>query len=635
MLTRRYHGLLVAALMPPLSRTLLVSEVEEIASYDGRDYALGANRWADGTVDPQGFRYIEAFRLEGAIPVWSFACADALLEKRVWMQQGASGTYVRYTLTRGSGPMRLTLKALVNYRDYHSNTHAGDWRMQVEPVVGGLCIRAFDEATPFYLLSGEATADPAHDWYCNFALAREGYRGLDDREDHLHAGTFRAALVPRESVTLAFSTDPQPSLDGDAKCRERTARDSALLERWAEASPKVAQEAPAWISQLVLAADQFIVSRPLTDDPGAHSVIAGYHWFGDWGRDTMIALPGLTLSTGRPDLARSILRTFAGFVDHGVLPNRFPDAGEAPKYNTVDATLWYFQAVREYVAATRDESFLRELFPALADIVSWHVRGTRYNIQVDPADGLLYAGEPGVQLTWMDAKVGDWVVTPRIGKPVEVNALWYNAPVTMADFARDLRQSTAEFEGRSEQARAGFQRFWNKTAGCCFDVIDGPDGHDESLRPNQLLAVSLSASLLDPNQRRAVVDACARHPLTSHGLRSLAASDPWYQGRYSGDGLRRDSSYHQGAVWGWLLGPFALAHWRVYKDPALALSFLRPMGRHLKARGLGIASEIFDGDPPFTPRGWIAQAWTVGELLRAWSLIAAASGNRLRPHGLL
>jgi predicted glycogen debranching enzyme len=308
-------------------------------------------------------------------------------------------------MTRGSSSLRLTLKALVNYRDYHASTHAADWRMNVQSVEHGLCIRAFEGATPFYLLNQEGAVERAHDWYRDFDLPRERYRGLDDREDHLHAATFRAELEPGESVTLVLSTESKPGLNGDAKARERIAGDTALLERWAKANPKLAGAAPAWIRQLVLAADQFVVRRPLPDDPEAHSVIAGYHWFGDWGRDTMITLPGLTLSTGRPEVARSILRTFARFVDRGMLPNRFPDGGETPEYNTVDATLWYFEAIRQYVAATHDGDLLRELFPVLEEIVGWHVRGTRYNIHVDPADGLLYAGEPGCA-TDLDGRQG-------------------------------------------------------------------------------------------------------------------------------------------------------------------------------------------------------------------------------------
>jgi predicted glycogen debranching enzyme len=265
-------------------------------------------------------------------------------------------------------------------------------------------------------------------------------------------------------------------------------------------------------------------------------------------------------------------------------------------------------------------ALLRDLFPVLQEIVEWHLRGTRYNIHVDPADGLLYAGEPGVQLTWMDAKVGDWVVTPRIGKPVEVNALWYNALRCMADFARRLGEPVERYDGLAQQARAGFARFWNETAGYCYDVIDGPNGHNAALRPNQLLAVSLPHSPLDARQQRAVVDVCGRHLLTSHGLRSLAPSDPAYIGRYGGDQRQRDAAYHQGTVWAWLIGPFVTAHLRVYGDRQRARAFLQPLLRHLADHGVGSISEIFDGEPPFTPRGCIAQAWSVAELLRAWHI---------------
>ncbi len=379
--------------------------------------------------------------------------------------------------------------------------------------------------------------------------------------------------------------------------------------------------APTVTERLVLAADQFIVRRSLPDDPDGRSVIAGYPWFGDWGRDTMISLPGLTLVTGRHDVAARVLRTFARFVDRGMLPNRFPDEGETPEYNTVDATLWYFEAIRAYHAATDDDGLLGDLFPVLQEIVEWHRRGTRYHIQVDPDDGLLYAGEPGVQLTWMDAKVGDWVVTPRIGKPVEINALWYNALRSMADFARRLGEPLSPYEALAEQTVTGFARFWNQDTGYCYDVIHGPDGDDPALRPNQLFAVSLPHSPLSPSQQRAVVDVCARRLLTSHGLRSLARDDPAYIGHYGGDRRQRDAAYHQGTVWSWLIGPFVTAYLRVYDDRERARSFLQPFIHHLVDHGVGSISEIFDGDAPFAPRGCIAQAWSVGEVLRAWSAV--------------
>jgi predicted glycogen debranching enzyme len=345
----------------------------------------------------------------------------------------------------------------------------------------------------------------------------------------------------------------------------------------------------------------------------------------------MIALPGLALATGRCEIARLMLLASARYVDAGMLPNNFPDAGGKPGYNSVDAALWYFEAVRQYFAATQDATTLQGLFPVLAEMVEAHVAGTRYNIHVDSADGLLYAGGPGVQLTWMDAKVGDWVVTPRTGKPIEINALWINALDTMGRFARHLGKSAESYERRSAQAKTSFQKFWNAERQCCFDVIDVPgksigtekdSGKDAALRPNQILGVSLPASPLFQEQQKSVVDTCAQQLLTCCGLRSLAIGEPGYQGHYSGDQRSRDAEYHQGTIWGWLLGPFALAHFRVYADRAAALRFLEQLGQQIQSYGLGTLAEVFDGDSPHRPRGCIAQAWTVGEILRAWTEIS-------------
>lgn len=629
LLTRRYHGLLVAALNPPLGRTLLLTKLDEVALYGEQSYNLYTNRWADGSVAPNGYRQIEQFTLEGTTPMWRFACADALLEKRIWMQPGANTTYVQYTLQRGTQTLALTLKALVNYRDHHSNSQGSDWVMKIEPANRGLCITAYPGAHPIYILSDRATATPAHQWYSNFQLAIEQYRGLSDCEDHLHAATFTATLQPGESLTLVASTEATPNLDGAAALNLRRTQAEQLLDLWQtnrSGKGNSSPVCPSWVDQLVLAADQFIVDRPLPNAPSSKTIIAGYPWFGDWGRDTMISLSGLTLATGRPEVARSILRTFAQYVDQGMLPNRFPDVGDVPEYNTVDATLWYFEAIRSYDQATGDEALLRELFPVLAAIIDWHCRGTRYNIHPDRADGLLYAGEPGVQLTWMDAKVGDWVVTPRIGKPIEVNALWYNALRTMAQLARRVGQPHQEYEGLADRALSTFSRFWNSKTGYCYDVLDGPEGNDAALRPNQIFAVLLPgtngyAPLLTAAQQRGVVDACGRSLLTSYGLRSLAPGHPDYRGHYGGGPLERDRAYHQGTVWGWLLGPFVLAHWHVYRNRDQARQFLMPMADHLLAHGLGTGSEIFDGDAPMMPRGCIAQAWTVAEVLRAWAAV--------------
>ncbi|HSE91965.1 MAG TPA: amylo-alpha-1,6-glucosidase [Methylomirabilota bacterium] len=615
-LTRRYHGLLVAALSPPLGRTLMAVKVDETVTYGGVTRALGANAWASGIVEPAGHRHLVRFALDGTTPVWTYACADALVEKRIFMEPGANTTYVRWRVLRAQAPLALEAAVLVDHRDYHGATRGG-WPMRVEVVPKGLRVTAFDGARPLLLLADGAVIAPEHEWYYGFHLAREQDRGLEFLEDHLRAGVLRATLPPGGEVTLVLSAEGAPSVDGAAAWDRREAWEADLLDRWRRAQP-TAPAAPAWIAQLVLAADQFVARRPLADDPDGMTVIAGYHWFGDWGRDTMIALPGLALTTGRPEIARRILTTFARFVDRGMLPNRFPDAGEAPEYNTVDATLWYVEAVRAYHEATGDDVLIGELFPTLETIVGAHRGGTRYGIGEDPADGLLRAGEPGVQLTWMDAKVGDWVVTPRAGKPVEINALWYNALRVMAAFARRLGRRDDPWTAVADRVERSFARFWCERTGCCYDVIDGPGGDDDALRPNQVFAVSLPASPLPPERQRRVVEVCARHLLTPMGLRSLAPGHPAYRGRYEGGVRERDGAYHQGLVWSWLLGPFALAWRRVFDDAAGARDLLAPLAHHLGEYGLGSIAEIFDGDPPHTPRGCIAQAWSVAETLRAW-----------------
>lgn len=624
-LTRRYHGLLIAALHPPLGRTQLVAAIDEVVHYLGADFSLATHRWAGGAIDPRSFLTLESFHLEGTKPVWTYALADALLEKRVWMRQGENTTYIQYTFVRGSSAIEMECKALVNYRDFHSSTHAADWQMKIETVERGIKVTAFDAATPFYLLSAEAACEPRHDWYRGCYLPEETSRGLDDHEDHLFAGLFRAKLQVGSTITLVVTTEAAAALDGETASARRANHEVKLFQSWQEKNAALAADAPSWLWQLILAADQFIVKRSLPGEPEGSSIIAGYHWFGDWGRDTMIALPGLTLAAGRADVAQRLLLAFSRYVDAGMLPNNFPDAGGKPEYNTVDAALWYFEAIRQYFSATQDIATLQKLFPVLVAMIDAHVAGTRYNIHADPADGLLFAGGPGVQLTWMDAKIGDWVVTPRTGKPVEINALWINALETMAQFARLLKQPGEGYEKLAAKASKSFQKFWYAERGCCYDVIDSPGiGNDALLRPNQIFAVSLPVSPLSPEQQESVVDICARHLLTSHGLRSLAPGEPGYIGHYGGSPRDRDAAYHQGTVWGWLLGSFALAHHRVYRDRQAALRFLEPLGRQIYASGLGTLSEIFDGDAPFTPRGCIAQAWTVAEVLRAWEEISTA-----------
>ena len=434
-LTRRYHGLLIAALHPPVGRTQLVAKLDETVHYVGIEYALATNRWLSGAVEPKGYLNIESFRLEGITPIWQFALGEALVEKRIWMSQGENTTYVQYTLLRGGQPLELKLKALVNYRDFHSSTHAGDWQMKVEPVEKGVQINAFDGATPFYLLSAEAEFETRHEWHRACFLPQERYRGLDDHEDHLLAALFSTELALNQSVTLVFTTNADEQLDGSRAWAEHAAHENKLFAKWASHDAQAASSAPDWAKQLILAVDQFIVKRSLPEEADGRSIIAGYHWFGDWGRGTRIALPGFTLTTGRVDIAKKVLLAFSRYVDRGMLPNDFPDASGQPECNTVDAALWYFEAVRQYFAVTQDKATLVKLFPVPKEMTKAHLKGTRYQIHVDELDGLLYAGEPGVQLTWVDANVGDWVVTPRIGKPVEINTLWYNALETMAALA--------------------------------------------------------------------------------------------------------------------------------------------------------------------------------------------------------
>jgi predicted glycogen debranching enzyme len=438
---------------------------------------------------------------------------------------------------------------------------------------------------------------------------------LDEAEDLYTPGVFNAALSPGSPIFLVASAESAPSLAGELVL-------AALHARHQQVAGSLPPAAPAWIRDLALAADQFVVQSVAAQGGAKTSIVAGYPWFGDWGRDTMIALPGVATALKRYDITAGVLRTYAGFVDGGMIPNRFPDGGEKPEYNTADATLWMFHALDDYLAAHPDPQLQGELLPKLLDIIHAHQAGTRFGIRVDPADGLLHSGEPGTQLTWMDAKQGDTAFTPRVGKAVEINALWLNALDLTVRLAGKLGAGSEQNFCQALLSRAahGFGRFWNEQRSCLFDVLDADGGTqpDARIRPNQILAVSLPYCTLSRAQMRAVVDTCARELLTSHGLRSLAPGEPGYIGRYEGGPWQRDSAYHMGTVWSWLLGPFARAHYRVYGDARLAVSFLNPMAQHLNGACIGSISEIFDGDAPHAARGCFAQAWSVAEVLRSW-----------------
>ena len=639
-LTRRYHGLLIAALKPPVQRTLMLAKLAERACLDGTWIDLDHNHWVGGVSSPLGHLQLESFALEHSVPVWTWAIGATRIEKRVWMEQGQNTTYVQYRLAGGSLPVTLSLRALVNHRDHHETVSRGDRAASVEVLPGGLEVRAFEGATPLWLYAEGAEVKPANVWYRNFTLAVETERGLDDREDHLLAGEFTRTLAPGEAMTCVASTQHDAGrgvLALAGALHRRHVHAKALLEAWTGAQGKRATNAPSWVRQLVLAADQFVVERAgggedaLRAAPAApRTVIAGYPWFTDWGRDTMISLPGLALTTGRPEIARAVLQLFAAHVDRGMLPNCFPDDGAPPEYNTVDAALWFFQAVESYVEATGDLELLEQVYPALEDIGAWYERGTRFGIQVDPRDWLVTQGAEGVALTWMDARVEDWVVTPRRGKPVEINALWYSALMVMTRLARRLGRQHLGYDDMAQRVVNSFARFWNPQAGCLYDVLDTPGGPDASIRPNQVFACSLPDSPLDTPQRRAVVDVVGRHLLTSHGLRSLAPADPAYRGHMTGDRRTRDGAYHEGTVWTWLLPHYALAHHAAYGDRDEALRLLAPFADLQQGMALGTLPEVADGDVPHAPRGCFAQAWTVAETLRAWHQLSAV---RPRPAG--
>lgn len=625
--TRRYHGLLVAALTPPVGRTVLVGGLMEWAGYGGRRYPLATHEYGDGTIDPQGFRHMEAFALDGMLPVWHFALGDALVEKRVWMIHGANTTYVRYRVERATRPVDLEVTPLVTYRDFHEFVSGHGWQPHTEAGPQRLVVRAFDGAAPFRVVAWGGRFVPGGGWYWNFLHREERARGLDDRSDLYAPGVFHAHLAGTGSFTLVLTAEPEDTPesdfgeDSDRALAAGQDRQTRLLSR-----AGVGRAHPV-VQQLVLAADQFIVRRrsPQGSALAGTTVIAGYHWFNDWGRDTMIALPGLTLSTRRREDAAEILRAFSRYIRDGLIPNNFPDrAGAEPGYNAADASLWYVLAVRAYREATGDDRLVDDLLPALRNILDHYTRGTRYGIGMDPTDGLLRAGEPGVSVTWMDARVAERVVTPRVGKPVEINALWYNALRTMAGLLATRDDVAARsYRALADRVHAAFRaRFVRRDRRTLADVVDGPNGDDLTVRPNQILALSLPFPLLDGEAAAAVLNEVGKVLLTTYGLRSLAPDDPAYHGDYGGDPARRDAAYHQGPVWAWFAGAYAEAYARIHGDPAQGLRFLCAFDHHLRDAGLGTVSEIFEGDPPHLPRGCIAQAWSVGEILRVWRKLA-------------
>lgn len=614
-LTRRYHGLLVAPLPTSQTRYLLCAKADAWLVDGAQTFPLCSNRWAGEVVDPHGYLNLESFHLDGRVPVWRYALGDIQLEQRIWMEQGAHTTYVMWRLlTPTPRVLKLRVRLLANARDHHHTSAPGSFNPKIDAQETRLRVHqtgVFD----LHIQAQGGTLSSRHDWIENFDLPQERARGLGDRDAHLCVGEAELTLYTDEGVGLVVSLDAEASPYLTEALRRHQAHDMALLRR-AEINTPACIDAPLWVRQLLLAADSFLFARRL-GGVEAEAVIAGYPWFGEWGRDTLITLPGLTLATGRLDAARHILEAFSPYVRDGLLPNYFQASGAAV-YTSADAALWYIEAWRAYYAASADKTALKRAYASLVAIIAAHLAGTRLGIAHDPGDGLLRAGEAGLQVTWMDAKIGEQVVTPRIGKPVEINALWYNALCVMAEFARQLKRDASRYVALAAQAKQGFARFVKGDGNGLYDVLEGEAGDDTRVRPNQIFAVSLTHSPLDAAQQAGVVAVVGQHLLTSYGLRSLSPAHPDYQPHYRGDMQQRDTAYHQGTAWAWLLPHFVWAEFRISGDLARASSRLRVLGDHLLDAGLGSVSEVFDGAAPHAPGGTPAQAWSVACALEVW-----------------
>lgn len=608
--TRKYHGLLVAALNPPVERTLLLAKLDERVELGGRVYNLATNQTVWGVTE-SGFVHLQQVVID-PFPFFVYSFADVFLTRQIFMVHGENTTVVLYQIHNGCRPALIRLVPLVNCRNFHWTVKKEQAGFRQQADESKVIIRCGLGGPVLTLACSAGTYEPREDWFYRMFYRREEERGLDAEEDHYLPGNFVFSVGPHESRTVTFlaTTGEVRTLDGRALLAAETKRLRQVVAR--------AGCRDEFARRLVRAADAFLVRREST---GAKSIVAGYHWFNDWGRDAMISLPGLTLVPRRYQEAREILTTFARYCKKGLLPNMFPDGEEEPLYNTVDASLWFFFAVYKYLQYTGDFEFARELYPMLKEIIGCYREGTLYGIGMD-GDGLIRAGLPGVQLTWMDAKVDDLVVTPRQGKPVEINALWYNALSV-------FRELSLRFEGRSavedllDRVRESFLRtFWYAEGGYLYDVA-GEEGKDPALRPNQVIALYLPYGLLDGARAKRVLGLVWKELYATYGLRTLAPGQPGYRGVYAGNRLERDLAYHQGTAWSWLIGPFITALRRVYnysrRSRIQAARLIAPFRTHLAHHGIGFISEIFDGDEPVVPCGCIAQAWGVAEVLRAYA----------------
>ncbi len=609
--TRKYHGLLVSALRPPVDRAVLLARLEEtIVLPNGNRHELFTNQFPN-TLNPQGFQHLSNFE-KGLFPKFTFTVGGVEIEKTIAMVYGEDTVVITYEVKAASKEFYMDLRPFIAYRDFHSIIHTNDsvkWDYKFDK--GTLKLNPYELMPQLEIAVPESKFTHFPGWYHDFEYLREMERGQEFREDLFSYGYFSVKLKAGSKLGIVVSTQSVEGRDAFALLKKEEERRNTLIKA---ASVKK----DPFIAQLVLAADQFIVKR----GEDLRSVIAGYPWFSDWGRDTMISLPGLCLVTGRFEEAKKILKAFAGVVDKGMIPNRFPDKGDQPDYNTVDATLWYFVAIYKYFKYTKDKEFIiTELLPVLQDIIQWHENVTRYHIH-ETEDGLIWSGYNGHQLTWMDAKVGNWVVTPRTGKPVEINALWYNVLKITAEFQKlaGNKKEAARLEEKSEKTLASFrEQFWSKEKKYLYDYL-GDHINDDALRPNQIIALSLPFTLLEEKQAKAVLKAVEQSLLTPYGLRTLEQNDPYYRGHYGGNQWSRDGAYHQGTAWSWLLGPYYTAKVRLEgaEGKEKVLKHIDKFKVHLSEAGVGSISEIFDGEKPFLPNGCIAQAWGVAEVLRAY-----------------
>ena len=659
MCTRRYHALLIAALPPPIGRLVTLCQLwERLRFPDGRVIQLGGVEKVGQQPDLPGAGFLREFRLEAGLPIWTYEMEGLRLEKRIVMPHRQNTVHILYRISGASGPVHLELEPAVHFRAHESEVNAplsGPYSLafsegRYELTVPGACppLRfrpQRDEAT--FTVTGRKLVEmyfrqeDDRGYPATGEMWSPGWFGFELAGSGAGSGKAGAGDIGDIEIALAASTESSKVLHAFTSAQALAAELDRRTKLLAATVSLARDPAPdPIVAELVLAADPFIIVPPRTEDAAlahaageeARTVIAGYHWFTDWGRDTMISLEGLTGPTGRGAEARYILRTFAHHVRDGLIPNLFPEGNREGLYNTADATLWFFHALDRYVVATGDRETLTLLLPIFQDIVEHHLAGTRFGIGVDPADGLLRQGAEGYQLTWMDAKVDGWVVTPRRGKAVEINALWYNALKLLAGWLRAERGESdpdaARLDGHAERARTAFhQRFWYAEGGHLYDVVDGEKGDDPACRPNQVFALSLDHPVLAPERWAPVLQVVTERLLTPVGLRSLAPGHPDYKPRYDGDLRSRDAAYHQGTVWGWLIGPYIDAWLRVHpEDPTAARQFLAGFVPHLGNAGVGSISEVFDAEAPYKPRGCIAQAWSVAEVLRCW--VRTAEGRR-------